>query len=123
PTNVTAFTPLENSVEQQIAVIWARILGVAKVNPSDNFFDLGGHSLLAVQAHREIKAEMRVDQLSITDIFRFPVLSALASQVETKSGVTTKPESKLINALETQTRDNTISRRKAMRARRLAGAS
>ncbi len=122
PDNVTAFAPLESSVEQQIAVIWSRILGVAKINPSDSFFDLGGHSLLAVQAHREIKAEMGVDQLSITDIFRFPVLSALASQVETKSGVTTEPESKPVNALEPQTRDNTISRRKAMRARRMVGA-
>jgi len=123
PANVTALAPLKNSVEQKIAIIWSRILGITKVSPSDNFFDLGGHSLLAVQAHREIKADMGVDQLSITDIFRFPVLSALANQVETKSGAPVKPKPKPVNALESQTRDNTISRRKAMRARRLAGTS
>jgi natural product biosynthesis luciferase-like monooxygenase protein len=62
----------------QIAAVWQRLLGVPRVQPSDNFFALGGHSLLAVQAHREIKAALGNVALSITDIFRFPTLDALA---------------------------------------------
>lgn len=69
------------SAEAAIAAIWARILGVQGIGARDNFFDLGGHSLLAVQAHREIRADLGVRSLSITDIFRFPVLSALAAKL------------------------------------------
>lgn len=67
-----------SEIEKQIAEIWQRILGLGKVGTQDNFFELGGHSLLAVQAHREIKLATGKD-LTITDIFRFPTISALAS--------------------------------------------
>ena len=52
-----------------------------QVGRSDNFFTLGGHSLLAVQAHREMKVALNSDRLAITDIFRFPVVSALAAHL------------------------------------------
>ncbi|MEQ1803937.1 MAG: amino acid adenylation domain-containing protein [Burkholderiaceae bacterium] len=41
--------------ERAIAEVWKRLLGVASVAPSDNFFDLGGHSLLAMRAVGEIE--------------------------------------------------------------------
>lgn len=69
------------TAEAAIAAIWSRILGVHGIGARDNFFDLGGHSLLAVQAHREIRADLGIRSLSITDIFRFPVLSALAAKL------------------------------------------
>lgn len=76
--NRTEFVEAANDIERQIADIWMRILGVSKVGTQDNFFELGGHSLLAVQAHREIKIATGKD-LTITDIFRFPTIAALAS--------------------------------------------
>ncbi|HGG05707.1 MAG TPA: LLM class flavin-dependent oxidoreductase, partial [Aliiroseovarius sp.] len=72
---VGAFSHPKGQIERQLADIWSRILGVARIGSNDNFFDLGGHSLLAVQAHREIKAALNSDKLSITDIFRHPTLS------------------------------------------------
>ncbi|UJR80259.1 MupA/Atu3671 family FMN-dependent luciferase-like monooxygenase [Sandaracinus amylolyticus] len=72
------FVAAESEIEKQIAAIWMRILGLSKVGTQDNFFELGGHSLLAVQAHREIKQATGKD-LTITDIFRFPTIAALAS--------------------------------------------
>jgi hypothetical protein len=67
------------------------MLGVPQIGPKDSFFDLGGHSLLAVQAHREIRATMGVQKLSITDIFRAPTLGALAKIVAQKAGVKLDP--------------------------------
>lgn len=36
-------------VEQQLADIWADVLGADKVSVTDNFFDIGGHSLLSIR--------------------------------------------------------------------------
>jgi hypothetical protein len=46
----------------------------------DNFFDLGGHSLLMVRVHGQVCEALGAD-LSITDLFRFPTVSALATFV------------------------------------------
>ncbi|WP_333683478.1 MupA/Atu3671 family FMN-dependent luciferase-like monooxygenase [Pontibaca methylaminivorans] len=98
--------------QARIASIWARILGVEDIRAEDNFFQLGGHSLLAVQAHREIRAELDLPSLSITDIFRFPTLAALASHVGGDEIVPPPP------ANDPETRAETMSRRRAMRAGR-----
>ncbi|KIC41442.1 peptide synthetase [Ruegeria sp. ANG-R] len=75
-----------DEITASLAAIWTETLGVGDISPRDNFFDLGGHSLLAVQAHREIRTRLAVPKLSITDIFRFPVLSDLATSVHDKLG-------------------------------------
>jgi hypothetical protein len=64
---------------------------VPQIGAKDSFFDLGGHSLLAVQVHREIRASMGVQKLSITDIFRAPTLGALAKIVAQKVGAKPAP--------------------------------
>ena len=76
-----ATVPLADTVEQTIATVWAKVLGIGQVGRSDNFFALGGHSLLAVQVHRDLRAALAMDRLAITDIFRFPVLSDLAAHL------------------------------------------
>lgn len=68
-------------VQRTIAEIWRRILGLSEVGARDNFFELGGHSLLAVQAQREI-AEATGKRLTVTDVFRFPTIAALAAHLE-----------------------------------------
>ncbi len=73
---------------QRIAEVWTGLLGVADIRAEDNFFSLGGHSLLAVQAHRDIRAALGGVALSITDIFRFPTLGALAGHLDRAKGGT-----------------------------------
>ena len=98
-------------VEAQIATVWQRVLGVARVGPKDNFFALGGHSLLAVQVHRELREALSAPKLSITDIFRFPVLEALAAHLG---------EVPPVAATETRAdaRAEAMDRRRAMRTGR-----
>ena len=108
--------------EARIAEIWSRILGVAQIGPRDNFFDLGGHSLLAVQAHREIRAGLGAEHLSITDIFRFPTLAALAERVAGgEIPGPDRPDAHTKPAPQATTRAEAMARRREMRARRRRG--
>ncbi|MBO9436734.1 LLM class flavin-dependent oxidoreductase [Ruegeria sp. R13_0] len=107
------------SVPQKIAAIWSQILGVAEISGRDNFFDLGGHSLLAVQAHREIRKELNVPGLNITDIFRFPTLAGLAETIEKKTGVKPADAEPVQPAQDkASNRGDAMARRREMRARR-----
>ena len=71
----------ESDVQLQIAEVYKRVLGISQVGLSDNFFKLGGHSLLAVRAHRELQAAVSA-KVTITDIFRFPIVAALAAHLD-----------------------------------------
>ena len=107
--------PPKSDIEAQLAAIWQRVLGVARVSAGDNFFALGGHSLLAVQAHREIRAALGTTKLSITDIFRFPRLADLAKHLEDKPKVVAEPEI----SDRSDARTDAMARRLAMRQRRM----
>lgn len=107
------------STEARVAEIWARTLGVGHIRGEDNFFTLGGHSLLAVQVHRELRDAMDVARLSITDIFRFPQLSALTSHLDKMMGAG-RAEDQPEAGEESPARSETMSKRRAMRAGRRA---
>ncbi|MFZ0097083.1 MAG: phosphopantetheine-binding protein, partial [Gemmobacter sp.] len=109
----------ETDLQSQIAEVWSRVLGVPKVGAKDNFFALGGHSLLAVQAHRELRDGLGLKKLSITDIFRFPVLSALAAHLDEgpKAGAAAPapgPTASTTNG-RADARADAMARRRAMR--------
>lgn len=120
----------EVEITAAISAIWSRVLGVPQISPKDSFFDLGGHSLLAVQAHREIRNDLGVNNLSITDIFRAPTLEALAAIVARKTNTKTTalekapaPEPALATPAPEQkhtghARRDIMARRREMRARR-----
>jgi natural product biosynthesis luciferase-like monooxygenase protein len=122
-------TPPGN-VEEQIAAVWRRVLGVSQITPKDNFFSLGGHSLLAVQVHRELKAIFGPAKLSITDIFRFPTLGALSQHLapdQPVSGVRNadpgvQETANTASLGRGQMRRDAMSRRREMRARRQESA-
>lgn len=63
--------------EKAIAAVWCELLGVAEVGVNDNFFDVGGHSLLVVQMHDKLQKVLN-RSLSITDLFQYPNIAALA---------------------------------------------
>ncbi|MEZ5645331.1 MAG: LLM class flavin-dependent oxidoreductase [Burkholderiaceae bacterium] len=110
-----AFVAPDNEIEQKIAEIWVKVLGVPRVGAKDNFFALGGHSLLAVQAHREIRQSLGNSKLSITDIFRFPVLESLARHLDDRP-VEDNAAAAADTAERAQMRADAMSRRRAMRA-------
>ena len=115
PVAAAAPTGGNATLETGIAEIWSRILGVGDIRPEDSFFDLGGHSLLAVQAHREIRDKLNLPKLAITDIFRFPTLAGLAAHAGKGSDA---PQPAAQAAAEPADRQETMSKRRAMRAGR-----
>ncbi len=66
--------------EELITDIWADILGLEDLSPSDDFFQLGGHSLLAVKVM--VAIEKRTGKrLTITSLFDNPTIEKLAKQL------------------------------------------
>ena len=84
-TRASAYVQPQNELEGTIAAIWQEVLKVPQVGTGDNFFDLGGHSLLAVQVHGRLR-KIAPRELSITDLFRFPTIRALATYLGEADG-------------------------------------
>ncbi|MFI3044765.1 amino acid adenylation domain-containing protein [Pseudomonas coronafaciens] len=76
----TTYVAPRDEVERQMVAIWAKVLKCGQVGVEDNFFDLGGHSLLATRMIYMINQRMGA-QLSLSSLFKTPVLSELAEQV------------------------------------------
>jgi len=63
-------------VQEEVARIWAELLGIDKVGVQDNFFDLGGHSLLAIQVVTRVKSELGAE-ISVATLFEGPTVESL----------------------------------------------
>ena len=74
---------MPDTLQDQVAAIWARSLGLKKVHPDDNFFALGGHSLLGVKLIAEIQARTGMEEeLRLSDLMEYPTLGAFTAHLE-----------------------------------------
>jgi len=74
---------MADTLQTQVAAIWARTLGVKAVAPADNFFALGGHSLLGVKLLAEIQAKTGIEEeLRLSDLLEFPTLGEFTAHLE-----------------------------------------
>ncbi|AKA23541.1 non-ribosomal peptide synthase/polyketide synthase [Pseudomonas chlororaphis] len=80
-----AWVAPQGEVEQQVAAIWADILGVERVGRSEHFFELGGHSLLAMQVVSRLRHALGLE-VPLRTLFEQPRLDgfvrALAGTAE-----------------------------------------
>ncbi|MCC7043084.1 MAG: LLM class flavin-dependent oxidoreductase [Acidobacteria bacterium] len=74
-----ATTP-STEMEHTVVQIWRDVLRTAIVSADDNFFDIGGDSLLAAQVLSQLRGRM-ARPVSLTDLFRFPTVRALAAHL------------------------------------------
>jgi amino acid adenylation domain-containing protein len=80
-----------NPIEEQVAKIWAEILGLTEVGIYDNFFELGGHSLLATQLISKTRQVFQVE-LSVRRFFDLPTVALFAEEiVKTQEQQSQKP--------------------------------
>ena len=68
-----------DAIEEQIAGIWAELLGTDQVGVFDDFFALGGHSLLATQAIMRIRREH--GDIPLRALLAAPTVATLAEVV------------------------------------------
>ncbi|MGJ7564544.1 amino acid adenylation domain-containing protein [Variovorax sp. GB1R11] len=75
-----AYEAPRGETEEQLAAVWAEVLGVARVGRDDNFFELGGHSLLSTRLVARLHAAMP-GGLTVRDVFQYPTLAAMAERM------------------------------------------
>jgi amino acid adenylation domain-containing protein len=71
------FVAPRDPLEQMLAQIWSKILGVRRIGIHDNFFELGGHSLLAVRIMAEIERLVK-KRLPLATFLQAPTIGDLA---------------------------------------------
>ncbi|BAY48986.1 amino acid adenylation domain protein [Scytonema sp. HK-05] len=76
------FATPRTPIEEVLAGIWARVLGVEQVGIYDNFFELGGHSLLLTQVVSKVREAFQVE-LALRSLFETPTVAELAQKIET----------------------------------------
>jgi amino acid adenylation domain-containing protein len=76
---VAEYVAPRTPLEEELARIWADLLGVDRVGVHDDFFALGGHSLLATQA--VIRIRNTIADIELHSIFDAPTVSALADAI------------------------------------------
>ncbi|WP_175393027.1 thioesterase domain-containing protein, partial [Leisingera sp. JC1] len=88
----TDYVAPRNPVEEQLAKLFASLLGVSQVGIEDSFFDLGGHSLIAVRLFAQVKRAFDVE-FPLSVLFEAPSVAALAERIieRTGGGVAAEP--------------------------------
>ncbi|NET03599.1 MAG: SDR family oxidoreductase [Symploca sp. SIO2B6] len=72
-----------NKLEQTLASIWEKLLGLEQVGRDDNFFEQGGDSLVAIQVISRLRQEFPKVNLSPNILFEAPTVAELAEKFET----------------------------------------
>ncbi|RZL09898.1 MAG: SDR family NAD(P)-dependent oxidoreductase [Rubrivivax sp.] len=83
PALLTPFASPEEGVQQTLAELWQRLLGLQPVGADDHLLELGGDSLLAIQMLAQVRQHFGV-AVSPADFLQTPTIAALAVLVETR---------------------------------------
>ncbi|MDZ7949851.1 type I polyketide synthase [Nostoc sp. DedQUE09] len=66
-----------NEIEEQLADIWQRILGIEKIGIYDNFFEIGGDSLIGIQLIATFNKVFNLN-ISIAKLYECPNIGSMA---------------------------------------------
>jgi len=76
----TAYVAPTNELEETVAEIWQRVLGIERIGIHDDFIELGGHSLLAIQLLKQLEGAFPV-HLPAETIFKAPTVASLGEAI------------------------------------------
>src|SRR5256885_4984817 len=78
--DVEGYRAPANPVEELLAGIYARVLGIERVGVDDSFFDLGGDSLSAMRVVAAVNSTMNAG-LAVRVLFEAPTVAQLAPRI------------------------------------------
>jgi natural product biosynthesis luciferase-like monooxygenase protein/amino acid adenylation domain-containing protein len=81
PELAQGFVLPRTTVEEALAELWTKVLGVEQIGVYDNFFYLGGHSLSAARVMIYVRDQFQVD-LSVQTFFEHPTIAGMAQIIE-----------------------------------------
>jgi amino acid adenylation domain-containing protein len=74
-------TAPRTAVEEIVAGMWSRVLGIERVGLDENFFDLGGHSMLATLLMAKVQETFGIE-MALREIFENPTVAGLSETIE-----------------------------------------
>jgi hypothetical protein len=64
--------------------IWEEVLKTKEISVNDNFFRLGGNSILAIKMSNYLNTILKIDLITIRDVFIHSSVENLASHIKMK---------------------------------------
>jgi acyl carrier protein len=95
----------DQALKQDVAQIWAEVLGLTSVGAQDNFFELGGDSIKLTRVVSRLQHQL-AREIPLRLLFEYPTLADFAEQIKTTflQSPETRPISRagqnMINILE-----------------------
>ncbi|MFZ0887838.1 MAG: amino acid adenylation domain-containing protein [Candidatus Binataceae bacterium] len=90
-SSVAGYVAPRTPIEEALAEIWSKVLGLKQVGIRDNFFDLGGHSLLAMRLIGEIHKSLN-HKLSVPAFFQNPTIEGMARVLQQAKQAKSEPQ-------------------------------
>jgi acyl-CoA synthetase (AMP-forming)/AMP-acid ligase II/acyl carrier protein len=99
PLVSASYVAPRNQLEEELARVWAEVLGHDRVGIYDNFFDLGGTSLLATQLVSRL-SPLVGQSLPLTQLFDCPTIAQLAELISAQLNFCRSRDAELLEYLE-----------------------
>lgn len=80
------YTAPRTMLEEEVARLWAEVLGYGRIGLEDNFFAMGGDSLKAIRVISRLSDSLHV-QLPLKTLFDAPDLSSFVAAIERESNL------------------------------------
>jgi len=81
PKLQSGYVPPATELEQVIANIWQRSLGIDSIGLEDSFFELGGDSLIAIQVIADLKRELN-QEIPVVSLYEGLTIRSLIKLLE-----------------------------------------
>jgi phthiocerol/phenolphthiocerol synthesis type-I polyketide synthase E len=85
PRLVNPYVAPRDEVEQAVAAIWRRALGIDRIGVDDNFLELGGDSLTGLQVAHAVQERWNLAGRAFS-LYETPTVSAIARRIAAVSG-------------------------------------
>jgi acyl carrier protein len=99
PALQNSYVAPRDEVEQTVADIWQKLLGIDEVGVYDSLFDLGGDSLLVIQIISRLREAFHLE-ISLRSVFDAPTVAAISDKIRSGSKEAEQDAEEIIDVLD-----------------------